>query len=130
MGNMKVSEVMKRAGFHKSVNKMILKIDLSYLEHCDHIDMTIDYMNSLVQKLPIKSIYGIVDFRGLKNTDEIQKRLNRLGNIIESHFCACALVVNDEQTRTMASSITHRLENSSYQSHEEEHTAEDWLVTQ
>jgi hypothetical protein len=126
----KISEVMKRASFHKYEAKMIMKLDLSNLDHPTNVVRVIDYLVGIVKKMPKQSVVGLVDFRGLLVSDEIKQELIRLTEITYPYFRASALMACDAQTRELAATITSRVGGTKLPVYEDEEAAKKWLFAQ
>jgi len=87
---MKINEVLKRAHFLKLNGKVIMKIDFSNLNHPAHVVRVVNYLVTIVEKMPKQSAVGLVDFRGLQVSDEIKQELMRFGKghlSLFSHWC-------------------------------------------
>jgi hypothetical protein len=126
----KTSEVMKRASFHKFETKMIMKLDLSNLDHPTHVAKVVDYLITMVKHMPKQSVVGLVDFRGLQVSDEIKQELIRLAEMTYPYFRASALMASDAQSRELAATITSRIGETKLPVYEDEETAKKWLFSQ
>ena len=99
---MKINEVLKRAHFLKLNGKVIMKIDFSNLNHPAHVVRVVNYLVTIVEKMPKQSAVGLVDFRGLQVSDEIKQELMRLAKTTYPYFRTGAMIANDAQSRELA----------------------------
>ena len=99
------AEIMKRASFLRDGAKMILKFDLSNLESSEDVERVVAYFRSVVERMPKKSIVGLVDFSGLKVTDEVTQEMIHLTEYCNPYFRATAVVTNDTTTTSLAESV-------------------------
>jgi hypothetical protein len=126
----KVSEVMKRASFHRYEAKMIMKLDLSNLDHPTNVVRVVDYLVGMVKKMPKLSVVGLVDLNGLLASDEIKQELSRLAEITYPYFRASALMACDARSRELAATITSRIGETKLPVYEDEEAAMKWLFAQ
>ena len=127
VARMKVLELMKRAHFLKLKGKVIMKIDLSNLDHPAHVSRVVDYLVAIVEKMPKHSAVGLVDFRGLRVSDEIKQELVRLTETTSPYFRAGALLASDAQSKEMADVFASCLGAAKLPVYEEEEAAKSWL---
>ena len=130
MSKLKRVEIMNRASFLRYGAKMILKFDLSNLQEIEDIKRVVEYFRAMVEKMPRKSIVGLVDFNGLKVDDEVTQEMIRLTESCNPYFRATAVIVNDASTNTLAESVITHFGKINLPIYQEEGAAKKWLFSQ
>ena len=130
MPKLKLTEVMKRASFLRTGTKMILKVDLSNLDSIEDVERVVAYFRSMVEKMPKKSIVGLVDFNGLTVADEVVQEMISLAKFCNPHFRATAVIANDEASINLANTIVNHFGKINMPIYQEEVAAKEWLFAQ
>jgi len=130
MSKLKITEVMKRASFLRTGKKMILKVDLSKLESIEDVERVVTYFRSVVEKMPKKSIVGLVNFVGLKVADEVAQEMIHLAEFCNPYFRATAVIVNNDATEGLANAIINHFGKINIPIYQEEEPAKEWLFSQ
>ena len=130
MTKLKRIEIMNRASFLRNGSKMILKFDLSKLENTENVQKVIDYFNSLVSKMPKKSMVGLVDLDGLKVSDEVPQMLIHLMESCNPYFRATAVLANDAAATGLATTVISHFGKINMPVYQEEELAKEWLLSQ
>jgi hypothetical protein len=130
MSKLKLTEVIKRASFVRTGTKMILKFDLSNLESIEDVQRVDVYFRSLVEKMPKKSIVGLVDFSGLTVADEVVDEMISLTEFCNPYFRATAAIANEPAEISLLESVINHFDGINLPVCQEETTAREWLFTQ
>ena len=121
---------MKRASFFRFEEKMILKFDLSNLDEIGEVKRVVNYFRSLVEKMPKQSMVGLVNFSGLKVTEEVTQEIIRLTEFCSPYFRASAVIAPDLESTGLAKALINHFGKINLPIHPEEETAKKWLFTQ
>ncbi len=124
------AEIMKRASFIRDGAKMILKFDLSNLENSEDVERVAAYFRSMVEKMPKKSIVGLVDFNGLTVADEIVQEMINLTEFCNPYFRATAAIANEPAALSLLESVKNHFGKINLPVYQEETAAKEWLFTQ
>ena len=124
------SEIMKRASFLRNGAKMILKFDLSNLNSSEDVERVVAYFRSMVERMPKKSIVGLVDFRGLTVADEVVHEMISLTEFCNPYFRATAAIAIEPAEISLVESVTNHFGKINMPVYQEETTAKEWLFTQ
>ena len=124
------AEVMKRASFLRSKDKMILKFDLSGLETDEEVKRVVKYFGSMVGRMPKKSLVGLADFNGLNVTEEVTQELIGLAESCNPYFRATATIANDDATIGLANAVANHFGKINMPIYQDEELAKEWLFTQ
>ena len=130
MSKLKITEIMNRASFFRFEEKMILKFDLSHLDEIEEVKRIVNYFRSLVEKMPKQSMVGLVDFSGLKVTEEVTQEMIRLTEFCNPYFRASAMIANDLESTGLAKAVINHFGKINFPIHPEEESAKKWLFTQ
>jgi hypothetical protein len=130
MSKLKLTEAMKRASFVRAGTKMILKFDLSNLKSIEDVQRVDVYFRSLVEKMPKKSILGLVDFNGLTVADEVVEEMVSLTEFCNPYFRATAAIANEPAELSLLESVINHFDDINLPVYQEETTAREWLFTQ
>jgi hypothetical protein len=130
MSKLKLSEVMKRAKFMRAGTKMILKFDLSNLESVEDIERVDVYFRSVVEKMPKKSIVGLVDFSGLTVADEIVQKMISLTESCNPYFRATAAIAKTPAEISFVEAVINHFGKINMPLYQEEVAAKEWLFGQ
>ena len=109
---------------------MILKFDLSNLESIEDVERVVAYFRSVVEKMPQKSIVGLVDFNGLTVADVVVQEMIRLAEFCNPYFRATAVITNDEASMTLANAVISHFGKINMPIYQEEVAAKEWLFAQ
>ena len=123
-------EIMKRASFLRDGSKMILKFDLSNLESREDVERVVAYFRSMVERMPKKSIVGLVDFNGLTVADEVVQEMISLTEFCNPYFRATAAITNGPATTSLVESVVNHFGKINLPIFQEETAAKEWLFTQ
>lgn len=124
------AEVMQRASFLRSKDKMILKFDLSGLDETEEVKKVVKYFSSLAARMPQKSMVGLADFTGLIVNEEITRELIFLAESCSPYFRATAMIAVDDATRGLANDVINHFGKINMPIYQEEELAKEWLFTQ
>jgi hypothetical protein len=130
MPKLKRAEIMKRASFLRDGSKMILKFDLSNLESSEDVEKVVAYFRSMVERMPKKSIVGLVDFNGLTVADEVLPEMISLTEFCNPYFRATAVIANNPATTSLVETVIDHFGKINLPIYQEEETAKEWLFTQ
>jgi hypothetical protein len=130
MSKLKLSEVMKRASFLRAGTKMILKVDLSILESIEDVERVDVYFRSMVEKMPKKSIVGLVDFSGLTVADEIVQQMISLTEFCNPYFRATAAIAKTPAEISLVETVINHFGKINLPIYQEELAAKEWLFSQ
>jgi hypothetical protein len=126
MATLKISGIMSRASFIRFKDKMILKFDLSNLDDIEDVKAIVEYSRAMVEQMPKKSMVGLVDFTGLKVTEEVVK----LTAFCNPYFRASAVIAPDLESTGLANAMINNFAGINLPIHPEEETALMWLFSQ
>lgn len=124
------AEIMKRATFLRDGAKMILKFDFSDLESREDVERVITYFRSMVERMPRKSIVGLVDFNGLTVADEVVLEMISLTEFCNPYFRATAAIANEPTEISLVESVIDHFGKINLPIYQEETAAKEWLFTQ
>ena len=130
MSKLKRAEIMKRASFFRYGEKMILKFDLSNLENSEDVEKVVAYFSSMVERMPEKSLVGLVDFNGLKVADEVVHEMIHLTESCNPFFRATAVIANNEATTSLANAVIKHFGKINMPIYQREEPAKEWLFSQ
>ena len=130
MTKLKRVEIMNRASFLRDGAKMILKFDLSNLDQVDDVRRIFEYFRSLVEKMPKKSMVGLVNFTGLKVADEVVPEMIHLSEFCNPYFRATAVITSDQATTRLANAVIDHFGKINMPIYQEESAAKEWLFSQ
>jgi hypothetical protein len=130
MSKLKLSEVMKRASFLRAGTKMILKVDLSILESIEDVERVDVYFRTMVEKMPKKSIVGLVDFSGLTVADEIVQQMISLTEFCNPYFRATAAIAKTPAEISLVEAVINHFGKINMPVYQEEVAAKEWLFSQ
>jgi len=130
MSKLKGREVMQRATFLRFNAKMILKFDLSGLDEIEDARRVIEYCRSMVEKMPKKSIVGLVDLTGLKVADEMTHEMIRLMESCGQFVRATAVLADDAESVRLAKAVSTHFGGIDLPIYQEEEAAKEWLFSQ
>jgi hypothetical protein len=109
---------------------MILKFDLSNLDEIDDARRVIKYCKSMVEKMPKKSIVGLVDLNGLKVADEMTQEMIRLMESCGPYVRATAVLADDVESVRLAKAVSTNFGGIDLPIYQEEEAAKEWLFSQ
>lgn len=109
---------------------MILKFDLSNLERVEDVERVDVYFRSLVEKMPKKSIVGLVDFSGLTVAGEVVDEMISLTEFCNPYFRATAAIANEPAEISLLESVVNHFDKINMPVYQEETAAREWLFTQ
>ena len=121
---------MKRASFLRDGEKMILKFDLSNLENSEDVERVATYFRAMVERMPKKSIVGLVDFNGLTVADEVVQEMINLTEFCNPYFRATAAIANEPAALSLLESVKNHFGKINLPVYQEETAAKEWLFTQ
>lgn len=101
----KLSEIMKRSGFVKHNEKIILKFDVSNLQKAEDVQRVVDYFISMAQKMPNNSIAGLADLSNLIVTSKTEADIIKLADLTNHCFTTFAVIVSNIETKYLANKI-------------------------
>ena len=130
MSTLKRLEIMNRACFLRDGAKRILKFDLSNLDEAEDVKRIVEYFRSLVEKMPKKSMVGLVDFVGLEVADEVVPEMISLTEFCSPYFRATAVIANNDATKSLANAVISHYEKINMPIYQTEETAKEWLFSQ
>ena len=130
MPKLKRVEIMNRTKFLRDGAKMILKFDLSSLENAEDVKRVIEYCSSMIEKMPHRSMIGLVDFTGLKVADEVTQEVISLVEICNPYFRASAVLADNDATIGLANAIINHFGKINMPIYHEEEPAKEWLFAQ
>ena len=130
MSKLKRVEIMNRASFIRSEAKMILKFDLSNLNNSEDVERVAAYFRSVVEKMPKKSIVGLVDFNGLTVEDEVVQEMIHLTEFCKPYFRATAAIASEPAEISLLESVDNHFGKINLPVYQEEAAATEWLFTQ
>lgn len=130
MAKLKRVEIMNRASFLRHNTKMILKFDLSNLHEIEDIKRVVEYFRSMVTKMPKKSIVGLVDFTGLRVTDEVVQEMILLTESCNPYFRATGVIAVDDASTGLAKAVINYFGKINIPLYQEEAPAKAWLFSQ
>jgi hypothetical protein len=122
-------EVMKRSSFIKVDAKMIMKLDLSGLDHPMHVERVVDYLIGIVERMPKQSVVGLVDFRDIVMSEESTQHLFRLVERAAPYFRASAFLENGGDSLKMAETVSKRFDVAKLPVYQDEDLAVQWLFS-
>jgi hypothetical protein len=109
---------------------MILKFDLSNLESVEDIERVDVYFRSVVEKMPKKSIVGLVDFSGLTVADEIVQKMISLTEFCNPSFRATAAIAKTPAEISLVEAVINHFGKINMPIYQEEAAAKEWLFAQ
>jgi hypothetical protein len=109
---------------------MILKFDLSNLDAIEDVRRVIEYCRSIIEKMPPKSIVGLVDLNGLKVADEMTQEMILLTESCDPYVRATAVLANDPESVRLAKAVSTHLGGIDLPIYQEEEAAKEWLFSQ
>lgn len=130
MSKLKPVEIMKRASFLRNKGKMIMKLDLSNINEVEDVKRVAEYFDSIVQKMPKKSMVGLVCFDGLKIADEVVQEMISLTESCNPYFRATAVIATDNATIGLAESVKNHFGKIIMPVYQKEERAKEWLFSQ
>jgi hypothetical protein len=130
MSKLKIMEVVNRASFLSYKPKLVLKFDLSNLDEIGDIKKVVVHFKNIVEKMPKKSMVGLVDISGLKVTEDVAQEMISLTEFCNPYFRASAVIANDLEATGLANSVVNHFEGINLPIHPEEETAKKWLFSQ
>ena len=130
MAKLSRAEIMKRATFVKVDGKMVLKFDLSSLLSKEEVSRVVEYFLSMVERMPKKSLVGLVDFTGLEVADEVVPEMILLTESCNPYFRATAVIANEPATIGLVEDVKNHFGKINLPIYQDEETAKKWLFTQ
>ena len=105
---MKLSEVMKRSTFIRGNSKAILCINYSDVDTIGDLTDINDYIGTIIEKMPKKSMLLLLDVRRLCANDDTYERLKEMFERYSFYFRYSA-VVADKNNETKMKHLISRL---------------------
>ncbi len=124
---MKLLEVMKRACFISKDFGMVLKFDLAGLSSCEDIERVCAHFASIAEKMPRKSIFGLVDLGRTPVADNILQTIASLSQSCSPHFKGTAVIAPDNAARVSALWLKRRFNRINLEIFTNEEDATKWL---
>ena len=128
MANLRLAEVMSRATFLRFDGKVVLKYDLSNLEHREDIEKVFNYFSGMVGRMPEKSIYCLLDMTGLNESVVSVEEMSQDTAEHASYFKAAAVISHNSKSDELVKLLRNRLEIY-LPIFQKEQEAIDWLLS-
>ena len=128
MAKLRLAEIMARATFLRFDGKVILKYDLSNIEHKDDINKVFNYFTGMIGRMPEKSMYCLLDISGLSENVVTVEEMSSDTEQHASYFRAAAVIANDSGSSALIKAVREKLEVY-LPIHDDEQSAIDWLLS-
>lgn len=98
---MKLSEIMKRSTFIRGNSKVIFSVDMSEVESLKDVLDINRYIQSIIEKMPKKSMLLLLDVRKMHVTDDIVDAIKTMSVNYGSYFRSSAVVADEASEKKM-----------------------------
>ena len=105
---MKLSEIMQRSRFIRGNSKVVFSIDLSGLVASEDVMAVDQYILTIIEKMPKKSMLLLLNVKDLNLNPEIMEKLKGMTVRYNPYFRSSAVVAdgsNEEKVRKMTKDL-------------------------
>ena len=119
---------MARAKFLRFEGNLILKYDLSNLEHKEDIEKVVNFFSGTVTRMPKNSMLCLLVLTGLSENVVSAIDMSRETEQFSSYFKAAAIIANDPNSDKLAKKVRENLDVY-LPIYKDEQEAIEWLLS-